>query len=152
MSDGCVQGSINYNDGTRKLGSFVVALTDKALLEVLMERINAIMTLEYPDVTKRAHMFMRRRLEEHHMDLWLLIVPKDIATVLMTIYESLTDSVCSKVLLAKRLLLVMADQQQSLLLQGVSWCATFTSLEDRYQTQFRVDNGSLKSTVMSLAA
>ncbi|CAO3683060.1 unnamed protein product [Umbelopsis ramanniana] len=152
MSDGCVQGKINYKDGTRALVSLVVALTDKGLLEFLMDRINAIMTLEYPDVTKKARMHMRRRLEEHHMDIWLLVVPKDIAVVLMSIYESLAGSVCSKVLLAKRLLLVMADQQQSLLLQGISWCATVTSLEERYQRQFSVDNGSLKSTVLSLAA
>jgi hypothetical protein len=88
------------------LVSFVAALTDKAILEVLMERINAIMTSEYPDVTKKARMHMPRRLEEHHMDMWRLAVPKDVAGVLMSIYESLTDSVYCKVLLAKRLLLV----------------------------------------------
>jgi len=86
------------------------------------------------------------------MDIWLSVVPKDIAGVLISIYESLTDSVCSKVLLAKRLLLVMADQQQSLRLQGISCCATVASLEERYQRQFSGDNGSLKSTVLSLAA
>lgn len=124
MADGYCQQRINYKNGTRMLDSLNVVLTDKGLLEVLMERINAIMTLEYPDVPKKAHMYMHRRREEHNMDAWSLIVPNDIASVLMSIYESLTDSVCSKVLLAKRLLLVMADQQQSLRLQGISWCAT----------------------------
>jgi hypothetical protein len=95
---------------------------------------------------------MRRRQEEHHTDMWRLAIPKDVAGVLMSVYESLTDSVCCKVLLAKRLLLLMADQQQSLRLQGTSWCATVVSLEERYQRQFSVDNGSFESTVLPLAA
>lgn len=152
MSDGYVRGRINYTDGTRMLVSLVVAITDKGILEVLMDKINAFMASEYPDVTKKAHISMRRRREQHHMDIWYLFIPKDIASVLMGIYESLTDALCCKVIFAKRLLLGMADQQQSLRLQGISWSATVTSLEERYKSQFSSDNGSLKSTVLSLAA
>jgi hypothetical protein len=152
MADGYVKSRINYGDGTRTLVSLVIAITDKGLLEVLMERINAILTLEYPDAKGKVCIYMQRRRKEHHKDIWRLVVPKNIASVLMTIYESLTDSVCSKVLLAKRLLLVMAHQQQSLRLQGISWCATVASLKERYRPQFSDDNGSLKSTVLSLAA
>ena len=68
MSDGFVNGRIKYTDGTRMLVSLAVAMTDKGILEVLMDRINAFMTLEYPDVPKKARMYMRRRQEEHHMD------------------------------------------------------------------------------------
>lgn len=110
-SDGFVQGRVNYTDGTRVLASLGVDLTDNGLLEVLMEKINAIMALDHPNVAKKAHVWKHRRLEEHHMDIWFLFLPKDVASVLITIYESLTDAPCSKALLAKPMPLGMKDQQ-----------------------------------------
>ncbi|KAG2173957.1 hypothetical protein INT44_000070 [Umbelopsis vinacea] len=152
MSEGCVYSRLRYRDGSRVLQTLGICLTDKLLLEKLMEKINKLMDSQYLDVKKMAYMRVDNKRKEHYMDLWYLIVPKEVTTILLTIYESLTDDICEKARYAKRLLEAIPNEAQSLRLQGISWTATVARLEDQYKEFITGDNSSLRSTIISLAA
>ncbi|CAO3676387.1 unnamed protein product [Umbelopsis vinacea] len=150
-SDGCVVTHIRYTDGTRALRWLSIKLTDKLLLQELMERINSFMTLQYPDVKPVVTISMKSRKKEHWMDQWSMIVPKDVSAKLIEVYESSTDDICEKAAYAKRLLSVMPSEEQSFSLQGIKWSFIVDCLESQYQILFDSDNGQWRSTVLSLA-
>lgn len=59
--------------------------TVQGILQVLMGGIKTFMALAYPDVPEKTRMYMNRRQEEQRMDIWPMVVPKNMASILMSV-------------------------------------------------------------------